>query len=286
MTKLDLNSVVNNVKTQFKNNPRLVNKIGTGNNLSQLKDSDFITMPEWWQTVSGVKGLPYNKVVMIAGMSDSGKTSAAIEAMKAAQKQNVGIIYVETEGKATEHDLVSWGVDPSGIMLVQSTIAEEAFEMLFTMWDSFKDKYPDVPLLVIFDSIGNVVSQRDADIDLTEQDSKPGGKGKINRLALSKMIAKCENSKTAILLINYVYDNIGAPGKTNAGGNALNFFSCLTFQTSRKGWYEKQVAGKKVRVGADVTWKLFKNHLNRSGTKQKEFTLRITSEGISVVGEE
>lgn len=281
--KLDLTSLVSDVKKQFKDKPKLANKIGTGNNLSKLTPEDFIKMPEWWQTISGVVGLPYNKVVMIAGQSDSGKTSAAIEAMKAAQAQNTGVIYVETEGKATEADLVNWGVDPTNIMLIQSAMAEEAFELLFTAWDAFRDKYPQIPLLVIFDSIGNMVSQRDSEIDLIEQDSKPGGKGKINRLALSKMIAKCGQGKTAILLINYVYDNIGAPGKANAGGTALNFFSSLTFQTSRKSWHEKQINGQKVRAGADVVWKLFKNHLDRSGMQKKEFVLRITSEGIKVL---
>jgi hypothetical protein len=100
------------------------------------------------------------------------------------------------------------------------------------------------------------------------------------------MISKRDEDQAAILIINYTYDNIGSPGKTNAGGKAVNFFSSLTFQTSRKAWYEQTAAGKKIRAGADVTWKLFKNHLDKAGKSQKEFTLRITSEGIKVLGGE
>lgn len=274
------------IRKQFKDNPRLAKRIGVGSNLSKLEDKDYIILPKWWEECTGVKGLPFGKLVMIAGDSDSGKTSAAIEAMKAAQAQDVGVIYVETEGKTTEADLVKWGVDPNSLLLVQSSIAEEAFELLFAAWDAFKVKYPGARLLIVFDSIGNVVSQRDSEIDLMEQNSQPGGKGKINRLAINKMIAKRDEDNAAILIINYTYDNMGSPGKTNAGGKAVNFFSSLTFQTSRKGWVEKQVQGKKVRIGAEVVWKLFKNHLDRAGIKQKEFTLRITSEGISVVGAE
>lgn len=281
-----MSSLASDVRKAFKDKPNLAKKIGVGSNLSKLGDSDYIILPKWWKECTGVPGLPYGKIVMIAGDSDSGKTSAAIEAMKAAQSQEVGIIYVETEGKTTEADLTKWGVDPSGVLLVQSSIAEEAFELMFEAWDGFKKNYPDSRLLVVFDSIGNVVSQRDSEIDLMEQDSKPGGKGKVNRLAINKMVAKRDEDKAAILIINYTYDNIGSPGKTNAGGKAVNFFSSLTFQTSRKGWYEQQIKGQKVRTGADVTWKLFKNHLDRAGTKKKEFTLRITSEGISVVSSE
>jgi RecA/RadA recombinase len=286
MSKFDMNSLASDIRKQFKDNPKLAKRIGVGTNLSKLEDKDFIIMPEWWQKVTGVKGVPYGKLIMLAGDSDSGKTSAAIEAMKAAQAQEVGIIYVETEGKTTEKDLQAWGVDPSGILLVQSSIAEEAFELLFSAWDGFKSKYPGSKLLVVFDSIGNVVSQRDADIDLIEQDSKPGGKGKVNRLAINKMVAKRDEDQAAVIIVNYTYDNIGSPGKTNAGGKAVNFFSSLTFQTSRKGWLEKTVKGEKVRYGALVRWVNFKNHLDRSGIKRKEFDLKITSDGISVAGEE
>ena len=274
------------IRKEFKDKPKTAKRIGVGSNLSKLTDADYITMPKWWADCTGVPGLPFGKLVMIAGDSDSGKTSAAIEAMKAAQAQNVGVIYVETEGKTTEQDLSSWGVNPAEILLIQSSMAEEAFELLFTAWDSFKAKYPGSKLLVVFDSIGNVVSQRDSEINLTEQDSKPGGKGKINRLAINKMVSKKDEDNAAILIINYTYDNIGSPGKTNAGGKAVNFFSSLTFQTSRKGWVEKQVDGKKIRIGADVVWKLFKNHLNKSANNKKEFTLRITSGGISCVESE
>lgn len=286
MSKFNMNELANDIKKQFKNNPNLSKRIGVGSNLSKLEDKDFIILPDWWKQCTGSPGLPFGKLVMIAGDSDSGKTSAAIEAMKAAQSQEIGIIYVETEGKTTENDLKAWGVDPSGILLVQSGIAEEAFELLFNAWDGFSEKYPDSKLLVVFDSIGNVVSQRDSEIDLTEQDSKPGGKGKINRLAINKMVGRRDKDNAAILIINYTYDNIGSPGKTNAGGKAVNFFSSLTFQTTRKGWYEQTVKGQKVRAGALVSWKLFKNHLDKSGLKKKEFTLKITSEGIECVDSE
>jgi RecA/RadA recombinase len=278
--KFNMNEIADSIRKEFKDNPKMAKRIGVGSNLSALQREDYLIMPKWWEQCTGVPGLPYGRLVMLAGDSDTGKTSAAIQAMKAAQEQGVGVIYVETEGKTTKTDLVNWGVDADQIILVQSSVAEEAFELLFTAWDKFKEKYPTEKLLVVFDSIGNIVSLRDASIDLTEQDSKPGGKGKINRLAVNKMIAKKDEDQAAILVINYTYDNIGSPGKTNAGGKALNFFSSLTFQTSRKGWYETTVKGQKKRSGAVVVWKLYKNHLNKSVPNNKECTLLITSDGI------
>ncbi len=282
--KYDLNKVISDVQKLYNKNPEKTNNIGLGSKLRGLTDADFIIMPKWWQEGTNTKGLPFGKIVMIAGDSDSGKTSAAVAAMKAAQQQEIGVLYVETEGKTTTQDLTNWGVDAEQVMLVQESIAERAFEAMFALWDAFFKSYPKGKLLVVFDSLGNVVSQRDAQIDLTTENQKPGGKGQINRLGLNKLVAKRDENDVAVLIINYTYDNIGSPGKTNAGGKAVNFFSCLTYQTSRKGWLEKTAKGVKQRIGAKVQWKLFKNHIDKSNPGPKVIELDITEKGIELAG--
>jgi len=286
MAKYNLNKVVESAQKLYDKTPSKMNNIGLGSKLRGLEDSDFLIMPEWWQKGTNTKGIPFGKIVMIAGDSDSGKTSCAIAAMKAAQEQEVAVLYVETEGKTTTQDLNAWGVDASQVMLVQESIAERAFEAMFALWDSFFKDYPKGRLLVVFDSLGNVVSKRDTEIDLTTASQKPGGKGQINRLGLNKLIAKRDENDVAVLMVNYTYDNIGSPGKTNAGGKAVNFFSCLTYQTSRKQWLEKTVKGEKVRIGAKVQWRLFKNHLDKSNPGPKIIELDITKDGIVLAGHE
>lgn len=284
MAKYNLADVVSKTQKLYNKDPKKLNKIGLGDKLRGIQDSDFLIMPEWWQQGTNTKGIPFGKIVMIAGDSDSGKTSCAVAAMKAAQSQDVAVLYVETEGKTTTEDLKSWGVDTEQVMLVQSSVAEEAFELMFNLWDTFFAAYPKGKLLVVFDSLGNVVSKRDSTMDLTESNQKPGGKGQINRLGLNKLVAKRDEHDVAVLMINYTYDNIGSPGKTNAGGKAVNFFSCLTYQTSRKGWIEKTVKGEKIRIGAKVQWRLFKNHIDKSNPGPKSVEFDITAEGIKLAG--
>jgi RecA/RadA recombinase len=279
MPKFDMTSIVEDIRSSIKDESKAC-KIGTGNALRQLTEADFIPMPDWWKKATGTHGMPFGRYVLVAGGSDSGKTSVAIQAIKAAQEHGCGIIYAETESKTNEQDFIDWGVDPSQIIVVQSTVGEELFTRLFDAWDKFKEIYPEAPLFVVVDSIGNMISMRDSEIDFMEQNSQMGQKGKFNRLALSNMIARMHEDNTAVLLISYTYDNMGSPGKTNAGGNALNFYSSLTYQTSRKGWYEKTIKGDKVRVGADVSWRLTKNHINKSNPGPKEVIFRITAEGI------
>ncbi len=287
MSKYNLNKVLDDTRKLYKTTPSTLANVGLGSSLHKNDDTEFIIMPEWWQKGTNTKGLPFGRLVMIAGDSDSGKTSAAIEAMKAAQAQGVAVLYVETENKTTEEDLKSYGIDTEQIMLVRESLAEKAYEAMFALWEVFFDNYPTGKLLVIVDSIGNVLSLHDVNLNLTDGNQKPGGKGKTNRLALNKMIVKTkiDSNKVAILLSNYTYDNIGSPGKTNAGGKALNFFSSLTYQTTRKQWLERTVKGEKVRYGARVQWRLFKNHLNKSSPGPKTIELDITSQGIRLVGD-
>lgn len=274
------------VQKQFKSNDKLSTKVGVGNKLRQLKDSDFMKMPKWWVDATKTPGLPYGAGVQLAGKTDSGKTSAALDAMKAALEQNHGVIYVETENKTTERDLQVKGIDPSQVFIIRTTISEHAFELLFAAWESFEKAYPDTPLLIIWDSFGNTVSQRDNELSMVDDKQQIGGKGKANRLGLSKLVAKFEqSSKVAFLIVNYTYANFGSPGNKNAGGEALGLLSSLIYQTARRGWVEKTVKGEKVRLGALVQWTLQKNHVFKDNPGPKVVTLSITGEGIKYMGE-
>jgi len=273
------------VKQTAKDMEKLYNKSSEIVLGDELDDTiEYIHLPDWWQKASGVPGLPFRKLVMIAGDSDSGKTSFSIASIKAAQEQGVTVLYVETEGKTTKEDFSNWGVDTKKIYILKEAIAEEIYDKTYNWLTSRLKANPAEKILLVIDSIGNVLSVNDLDRSMAETSARPGGKGKSNRDGLKRLISKSMKHDIAILAVNYTYDNIGSPGKTNAGGKALNFFSSLTYQTSRKSWIEATVKGEKVRKGAKVTWKLFKNHLNRQSPGAKIVELDITAEGIKLAG--
>ena len=292
MGKFDLTGVIKEVQDSLKKDNRRKKQFGLGDNLGYISqdDSDYVVMPEWWKATYGVPGLQFGKIVEIAGNSDSGKTSLCIEAMKRAIAQGYGVIYVETELKTTTEDLVNAGIDPTQVMLVQTAITEEAFDGSFRLWDQFFDKFPDEKLLFVYDSYGNTVSLRDSEIDMTREHSKVGGAAKTNRLGINTMIAKMQRDTVAVLFVNYSYSNIGTVGKTNAGGNALQFFSTIIIQ-SAKGSKIRAVRNKKdVILGREVIWTTDKNHyakalLDAEGDPvllPPKVQLAITSEGFKV----
>lgn len=292
MSKFDFSDLVKEVRASLKKDPKKAKQIGVGNELKGYsKDpADFVVMPDWWLESYGILGLRFGTITQIAGKPDSGKTSIAITAMKAAQDQGYGVIYVETENKTTEDDLMAWGVDPKGVIIVKTAITEEAFDNSFKVWDNFFRKYPDQKLLYLYDSYGNTVSQNDAEIDMTEKSGKVGGNSKVNRLGINRMIAKMQEDPVAVLFVNYTYANMGSVGRTNAGGEALQFFSSLTIQTARKSWIEATKNGKRVRKGATVVWNTYKNHYSKNLKDEEgnpillpsKIELNITSEGMKL----
>lgn len=294
MSKFDFSKTIKRVQDSYKKDQRMADQIGDGMALEEISTNpaDYVVMADWWKEKFGVLGLKFGHMVQVAGKSDSGKTSISLDAMKRAQVQGYGIIYVETESKTGPEDLIAAGIDPNGVICINSSITEEAFELGLKAWDSFFQDFPSEKLLFVYDSFGNTVSMRDSGISMTEKSAMVGGAAKTNRLGLSAMRAKMIKDPVAVLLVNRTYDNMGSPGKTNAGGDAINFFSMLTVQTARKGWYERTVGGQKVRAGAVVVWNVYKNHYakalrdadGKTILLPKSVELKITGDGIEPVG--
>ena len=294
--KFDFSSTIEKIKKSMKKEEKRVSQFGLGNTLPPVSKelSDYVVMPDWWKEYYGIPGLEFGKIVQIAGDGDTGKTSIALEAMLRAQQQGFGIIYVETEGKTGESDFIAKGINPAGVMSVSSSITEEAFDGALKCWVEFFRDYPNEKLLLVFDSYGNTVSMRDVALDMTKDFQKPGGTAKTNRMGINTMIAKMQQDPVAILIVNYTYANIGSVGQTNAGGKALNFFSTLILQSKRIGWIDITRKGIKVRAGAKVQWRTYKNHYAKTLFDEEgkqvllptRIELSITADGFKLLGEE
>lgn len=294
MSKFNFEKTIKRVQDSYKKDARRSGQIGLGSSLETVSEDpkDYIVLPEWFKEDTGVLGLRFGHVVQIAGDPDSGKTSLSLLAIRSAQQQGYGVVYVETEGKTGQGDLINAGIDPNGVIVVHTKITEEVFEAANRAIDAFFVDFPGEKLLVVLDSYGNTISMRDSAVNLTESNGMVGGAAKTNRMGIGSIAARQITDPIALLVVNYTYDNIGSPGKTNAGGKALDFHCMLTLQSQRTGWYERTVGGEKVRAGAFVKWRIYKNHyakgiVDTEGKPKmfpKEINLKISAEGIQRAG--
>lgn len=293
MSKFDFSATIEKIQNTMKTNERRQSQFGVGNSLQSVSNDpkDYVVLPQWWKDHTGVLGIKFGHYVQIAGDPDSGKTSLSLLAIKCAQEQGYGVVYVETEGKTSEDDLINAGINPKGVMTVHTKITEEMYDNMNLAVEAFFAQFPGEKLLVVLDSYGNTVSMRDSNISLVESNAMVGGPAKTNRTGISSLAAKQINDPIAVLVVNYTYDNIGSQGKTNAGGKALDFHCMLTLQSQRTGWYEKTVDKEKVRAGAFVKWRIYKNHyakaLKDEDGKQlllpKEINLKISGDGLEPI---
>jgi RecA/RadA recombinase len=291
VSKFDFSKTIKRVQDNYKNDKKMSSQIGLGQALETISNdpNDYVVMDPWWKEKFGIIGLKFGHLIQVAGKSDSGKTSISLSAMKKAQEQGCAVVYVETEGKTGPEDLIAAGIDPDGVVCIYSSITEEAFELALKAVDSIYVDYPEAKVLFVFDSFGNTTSIRDSNLELTQKGQMVGGHAKTNRMGLSALKAKMSKDPIACLIVNRTYDNLNSPGKTNAGGDAINFFSMLTIQAARKGWYERTVKGEKVRAGAIVIWNVYKNHYakalrgedGKSILLPKSVELKITGQGIT-----
>lgn len=284
---------INKLQASFKKDERRASQFGLGNSLEAVSDNpnDYVVMPPWFKQYFGIMGYPFGKWTQISGKPDAGKTTACLMAMKAAQEQGHAIVYVETEGKTSERDLLAYGIDPKGVITVNTNITEEVFDGACKALDILKADYPDAKVLLIIDSYGNTTSMRDADMDFTQKVGMVGGAAKTNRSGIGAINAKMLNQDISVLIINYSYANIGSVGETNAGGRALEFACALIIAASRVSNYEVTRNGIKVKAGINGRYRTTKNHytkglLDEAGNPillPKDMNFRISAEGFQVL---
>jgi len=281
--KLDLSEIANKIRKSFKDDKRSAAVFGTGIDITTpTNPEDFVVLDSWFKESTGVLGLPFGYICMIAGNSDSLKTAFCIEAMRAAQAQGIYIVLVDSEKKTTGDRFIQRGVDAKNIALIRPDFLEEAYDGIDTWLEHIKDADPESKILVIFDSLGNTPARAEAETDVNDS-LQMGLAAKVNKKGFRRLIPRLGKDKIHVLVVNQTYENMGSPGRSNAGGKAVDFFSALTFQTSRVKWLEKTIKGEQVRVGARAQWTLYKNHLFSGVPLQKRILLDATSTGISLV---
>lgn len=285
MSRVNFSELADKIRKTIKD-PAAQKLISTGEDTTTPTEPEqFVVMPPWWQEASqGLLGLPFGYMVMAAGKPDSGKTSSTIEAIREAQKQGVSVIWADTERKTTKSRLEAWGVDPKKLARVQAPYLEAMYKGIEQWLNAIKDADPEGRVLIVIDSVGNTASFREAEVEDMEGSQQPGVSAKINKRGLKRLIPRLERDGVALYVINQTYNLMGSPGRKNTGGEGLDYFSSLTFQTARIGWLEKTVKGKRVRTGAKVKWDVYKNHLSLGQDISKSTIMDITKEGMSIAG--
>jgi RecA/RadA recombinase len=216
---------------------------------SYLSENALSNVREWIDTgsmalnaiVSGSlhKGVPMGRITGFAGPSGCGKTLILNKIAANAQKKGIHVIYFDTESALDNETAERLGCDTSKIKHCPIEIIEDCRNQLVKFLKNVVEKKMEGKFLIIIDSLGNLISSREAKVIEDQKDSADmGSKAVAYKSMLRAVTHAAAKANCAVLFSNHTYDNPAAlyPTlvKSQAGGSGPLYMSSVLVQMSTK----------------------------------------------------
>ncbi len=267
----------------------------------KFKDQEWIPLSKAFQDVTSVPGIPMGHIVLLRGHSDTGKTTALLEAAVAAQKRQILPVFIITEMKWSWDHAKMMGMEVNEIVDKETgeivnydgnfiyvdretinTIEDVAVFILDLIDEQKKGNLP-YDLLFLWDSIGSIPCEMSVKSNKNNNEWNAGamstqfGNSVNQRITLSRK--ESSPYTNTLVCINKVWtlkaeSPMGQPKLMNKGGYAMWFDSTfvVTFGNVMSAGTSKIKAikdGKQVEFAKRVNIQIDKNHINGITTRGK-----------------
>ena len=267
----------------------------------KFKDQEWIPLSSAFQDVTSIPGIPTGHIVLLRGHSDTGKTTALLEAAVSAQKRSILPVFIITEMKWNWEHAKQMGLqfnevvdEKTGeitnfegefIYADRETIhsIEDVAMFILDLMDEQKRGNLPYDLLFLWDSIGSVPCEMSIKSNKNNNEWNAGamstqfGNSVNQRITLSRKESSAYTN--TLVCINKVWtakaeSPMGKPKLMNKGGFAMWFDSTfvVTFGNISNAGTSKIKAikdGKQVEFAKRVNLQIDKNHINGVTTRGK-----------------
>jgi len=269
---IDVSALVASVKGRYsKKEQGLATAITLGNELYLPTHDDAFVLASgfpFWQELTGLKGIPFDRIVQFSGRPDSGKSTMACLFMKAAQEQGVLVVLWDAEKKFDSKRLAKMGGKPDEILVCRSKLIQEGMKQFTFAIQEAKKIDPKVKILFVWDSVAASLNALESE-EKEDWSNQPGVQAKeVNRVCkrINQLMEKYRDPDTGedtmcAIAVNQVYKNIGSVGVVEKGGEGLFYACSLILQLTRKKDLVRQRKGKSMKYGILSKAKVKKNHL-------------------------
>src|SRR6516165_7657857 len=168
----------------------------------------------------GGRGLPRGRIIEIFGPESSGKTTVALHAVAAAQRQGGVAAFIDAEHALDPSWCKRIGVDLEALLVSQPGSAEEALKIAEMLVLS------NAVDVVVVASVAALVPRPEIEGEIG--DSFVGVQARLMSQALRKLTGGVSRSKGVLIFINQIREKIGVmfgSPETTPGGRALKFYS-------------------------------------------------------------
>ncbi len=218
------------------------------------KINDIVVLPTgiFLDNITGVGGLPRGRIVEFWGEQDTGKSSAALQTVVAAQKAGLKCLYVDIEFSLSTDYAQKLGVDMDKLMVLREGTAEEYIDSV----EAFvKDGKFDV---IVLDSIGDLSSR-------VSQEKSAGEKSPGVQASLMATFSRHIAPYVALNKILFI-------GVNHARTEMMGVFAGKVYQMGGKKWSEKkklsirfrEKSGVSLKVGDQVVGRVIKVSVNKN----------------------
>ena len=265
----------------------------------KFKEQTRIPLSKAFQDVTSIPGIPMGHIVLLRGHSDTGKTTALLEAAVSAQKRGILPVFIITEMKWNWEHAQQMGLEVKEVVNKEtgeiedyegqfiyadretiSTIEDVAVFILDLIDEQKKGNLP-YDLLFLWDSIGSVPCEMSIKSNKNNNEWNAGamstqfGNNVNQRITLSRKESSAYTN--TLVCINKVWtakaeSPMGKPKLMNKGGFAMWFDSTfvVTFGNISNAGTSKIKAikdGKQVEFAKRVNLQIDKNHINGVTTR-------------------
>ena len=267
----------------------------------KFKDQEWIPLSPAFQDVTSIPGIPMGHIVLLRGHSDTGKTTALLEAAVAAQTRKILPVFIITEMKWSWDHAKMMGMEVKEVInketgevenyegnfiyVDRETInsIEDVAGFILDLIDEQKKGNLPYDLLFLWDSIGSVPCEMSIKSNKNNNEWNAGamstqfGNSVNQKITLSRK--ESSPYTNTLVCINKVWtlkaeSPMGQPKLMNKGGYAMWFDSTfvITFGNVMSAGTSKIKAikdGKQVEFAKRVNIQIDKNHINGVTTRGK-----------------